>query len=201
MSDKPNMSAAVRAQRKVSARSIDYCPTPPYATRLLMEWLVDQGIDLASKVCLEPAAGGGHMVSVLEEYFELVVGSDLYDPENKGWPRFDFSEELSPLVTESPDWIITNPPFNKMDQFIWRAIKKARVGCAILARIQILEGISRYQDIYSNNPPTDVLVFTERVPMTQGKIDMSVSSAMCFSWFVWTDVENTYKPRIDWLRK
>lgn len=66
-----NTSPAVMAQRREPANSLDYFPTPPWATRALCEFL-DLAVPLAPQRCWEPACGEGHMVRPLLECFRLV---------------------------------------------------------------------------------------------------------------------------------
>src|SRR4051794_30361823 len=67
-------SYAVTAQRIEPADSPDDFPTPPWATRALMEHVLDNE-PLCSLTCLEPACGVGHMAKVLNEYFGQVHAS------------------------------------------------------------------------------------------------------------------------------
>src|SRR5829696_5925633 len=74
-----NTSHAVMAQRIEAADSPDDFPTPPWATRGLVEHVLSDKSALATLTCLEPACGEGHMSKVLEEYFGEVRSSDAYD--------------------------------------------------------------------------------------------------------------------------
>ena len=60
-----NTSHAVMAQRTEAKDSLDDFPTPPWATRALIEHVVGAGGELRQQSCLEPACGAGHMVKVL----------------------------------------------------------------------------------------------------------------------------------------
>jgi hypothetical protein len=100
-----NTSHAVMAQRVEPASSLDDFPTPPWATRALVEHVLDKPA-LASMSCLEPACGRGHMSVTLAECFGSVTSSDVFD--------YGFGEAADFLTTEyqddSFDWAITNPP-------------------------------------------------------------------------------------------
>ena len=78
-----NTSHAVMAQRVEPASSLDDFPTPPWATRALVEYVLDKPA-LASMSCLEPACGRGHMAVTLAECFGSVTSSDVFD--------YDFGE-------------------------------------------------------------------------------------------------------------
>ena len=60
-----NISHAVMAQRHEAKDSLDDFPTPPWATRALLEHVIN-GKDLNLQSCWEPACGEGHMAKVLE---------------------------------------------------------------------------------------------------------------------------------------
>jgi hypothetical protein len=65
------------AQRVEPPDSLDYFPTPPWATRALCEFLKLHH-KLHGQTCWEPACGGGHMARPLAEYFERVYSSDVH---------------------------------------------------------------------------------------------------------------------------
>src|SRR3954454_20982032 len=64
---KQNTSHAVMAQRAEAKDSLDDFPTPPWATRALIEHVVDSPRRLQGQSCLGPARGQGHMSKVLAE--------------------------------------------------------------------------------------------------------------------------------------
>ena len=61
-----NTSHAVMSQRVEAKDSPDDFPTPPWATRALMEYVIEKA-SLSTRSCLEPACGAGHMAKVLRE--------------------------------------------------------------------------------------------------------------------------------------
>ena len=174
-----NTSSAVMAQRAEPHDSLDFFPTPPWATRALCEFL-SQGSELKQKRVWEPACGEGHMVRPLSEYFELVYGSDVAD-YGAGAIR-DF---LFPGDEPEFDWIITNPPFRLAEQFAHKAIDRAREGVALLVRTAFLEGGARWRYLFSTRKPSFILQFTERVPMHKGRLDPAGSTATAYCWIVW----------------
>ena len=62
-----------------SADSADDFPTPPWATRGLIEHILEDKATLTTMSCLEPACGAGHMAEVLKEYFQDVISSDAFE--------------------------------------------------------------------------------------------------------------------------
>jgi hypothetical protein len=192
----PKGHTAVMAQRVEAPDSLDFFPTPPWATRALCEFVLDRlaGVDvLPDDTCWEPACGAGHMAEVLREYFSHVHASDVHD-YGKGYPTGSFIGEGADVAqwvgqrrrrSAPPHWIITNPPFNKAAEFVTRALAEAQVGVALLLRTQWLEGGERYRDVFSYRPPTIIAQFVERVPMAKGRWDPDGSTATSYMWFVW----------------
>lgn len=188
-----NTSHAVMAQRVEPKDSPDDFPTPPWATRALLEHILDRN-KLASLSCLEPACGAGHMSRVLEEYFSEVQSSDAYQ-----YGYGSLRDYLTyPYNEGSFDWVITNPPFRLAEEFVIKSLKVARHGVAILARTVFLESVGRYQGIFRNEPPTKFAQFTERVPMVKGRLDSKATTATGYAWLVWEkNVDDS--PRLMWV--
>jgi len=182
------------AQRSEARDSLDDFPTPPWATRALIEHVLEDKLPLAKMVCLEPACGVGHMAKVLSEYFGDVRCSDLH-PYGYGEVRGYLA---TPYETNSCDWVITNPPFRLGEQFVLRSLKVARQGVAILARTVFIESVGRYENIFRNAPPTKFEQFTERVPMVKGRLDKKASTATGYCWLVW-EKNNPSAPRLMWV--
>ncbi|PJR11497.1 SAM-dependent methyltransferase [Sinorhizobium meliloti] len=189
-----NTSHAVMAQRFEPADSPDDFPTPPWATRALIEHVI--GADNArSKTCLEPACGRGYMSRPLAEYFRCVDSADAYS-YGFGAVR-DFL--TYPYEARSHDWVITNPPFRLAEEFVARAMTVARQGVAILARTVFLESVGRYESIFRKQPPTVFAQFSERVPMVKGRVDQKASTATGYAWFVWEKSGALLPPRLAWV--
>lgn len=170
---------AVGAIRKTEIHNaLDDFPTPPWATRALCEYVIKAG-----DTVLEPATGRGFMARPLAEYFPSVTESDIVS-YGRDIPVIDFLKPDS-YPTASFDWVITNPPYKLAASFIQRANEVARIGAAMLCRLQVLEGKTRYTKIYENNPPTIVAPFVERVPMRMGRWNPKDSTATAYAWLVW----------------
>ncbi len=189
-----NTSHAVMAQRTEPKDSPDDFPTPPWATRGLIEHVIDDKRVLTPMSCLEPACGEGHMAKVLKEYCGKVHCSDAY---LYGYGhRRDFL--TYPYETNAVDWVITNPPFRLAEEFVLRGLCVARRGVAILARTVFLESIGRYVGIFRANPPTKFAQFTERVPMVRGRLDSKATTATGYAWLVW-EKGAVGLPRLMWV--
>lgn len=189
-----NTSHAVMAQRVEPKDSPDDFPTPPWATRALIEHIIGDKPALSTMTCLEPACGARHMAKVLKEYFAEVHAADAF-PYGYG-PQRDFL--IYPYETNAVDWVITNPPFRLAEEFVLRAFRVARSGVAILARTVFLESARRYEAIFREMPPTKFAQFVERVPMVKGRLDEKASTATGYSWLVW-EKGASGPPRLMWV--
>lgn len=189
-----NTSHAVMAQRIEPSDSPDDFPTPPWATRGLIEHVLDDKPALKKMICLEPACGAGHMAKPLKEYFAEVRCADAYD-----YGYGDIRDFLTyPYETNAVDWMITNPPFRLAEEFVIRALRVARRGVAILARTVFLESSGRYNRIFRDTPPTKFAQFVERVPMVRGRLDGKATTATGYAWLVW-EKPATGIPRLIWV--
>lgn len=175
-----NTSHAVMSQRIEPGDSPDDFPTPPWATRALLEYAIGP-VGLDQLTCLEPACGAGHMVKVLEEYFKEVRYADAHNYGTA--PIRDF---LSfPYETNAVDWVITNPPFRLAEEFVIRALDVSRIGVAVLVRTVFLESVGRYNRLFMNDPPAKFAQFVERVPMVKGRLDQKATTATGYAWLIW----------------
>jgi hypothetical protein len=189
-----NTSHAVMAQRVEPQDSPDDFPTPPWATRALVEHVLKDTARLRMLTCLEPACGAGYMARPLAEYFGTVQSADAYD--------YGFGEVRDfltyPYKQNSADWVITNPPFRLAEEFVLRAIHIATQGVAILARSVFLESVGRYDGIFRQMPPTKFAQFVERVPMVKGRLDRKATTATGYAWLVW-EKQDRGVPRLMWV--
>jgi hypothetical protein len=189
-----NRSSAVMQQRSEPHDSLDDFPTPPWATRALCEFLVLNGYhQIDHMTCREPAANRGHMVKPLRESFGSVEAADIHD-YGAGFQQNDY---LFGPIPSRVDWTITNPPFRLAEQFIDRMAATSRLGFAVIVRAAFLEGQGRYDRLFSKNPPSYVLQFTERVVMHKGRLAPEGSTATAYAWLVWIDGESPTK--FDWI--
>jgi hypothetical protein len=190
-----NRSTAVMQCRIEAHDSLDDFPTPPWATRALCERLLQDGHELRSKSCREPAANRGFMVRPLLESFGEVLASDVHD-YGAGFPVRDYLWGAESDLSRT-DWTITNPPFRLAEQFIERALATSNVGCAVILRSAFLEGMGRFERLFSTRPPAYVLQFVERVPMIKGRVDDDASSATAYVWLVW--IHGKDDSRLRWI--
>lgn len=181
----PVNARAVMASRREPPTSLDFFPTPPWATRALCELLRERGVPIGGQEVWDPACGEGHMVGPLQEEFWHAEGSDVFD-YGRGYRVRDFLDPAGHAYR--PDWIITNPPFATSLQFALIALPLARAGVALLVRTAWLAGAERYERLFGPQPPSIVAQFCERVPMTRGRWDPAASTATDYAWVIWRGI-------------
>lgn len=133
------------------------------------------------------------MVRPLQEYFASVEAADVHD-YGAGFPLQDY---LFGPLPDLVDWTITNPPFRLAEEFIGRALRTSKSGCAFLVRTSFLETVGRYDRLFSVRPPTHVLQFSERVVMHKGKLAPQGSTATSYCWLVW--INGASGSRMGWI--
>lgn len=196
-----NTSSAVMQQRKEPHDSLDFFPTPPWATRALCEYVIGEDNpygenNLIHKTAKDPACGEGHMARPLGEYFKGVEASDIFD---YGYGQVDDYLFQDWHKQSQHNWTITNPPFRLALQFIMQALDNSSHGVAMFVRTSFLEGIDRHKKLFSKYPPAIVAQFCERVILHKGivrdpsklywnektKKMQKPSSATSYCWIVW----------------
>ena len=169
----------------------DYYATPPESTLKLLE------VENFEGSILEPCCGEGHISEILKKEGYTVYSNDIvnrdYGETNKDFLKDDF---------EKVDNVVTNPPYKYAKEFIEKSLEITNKKVAMFCKIQLLEGVARY-DMFQSSPLKTVYVFTKRQnPLRNGSpVDENGkkwASTMCFAWFVF---EHGYegKPTIEWL--
>ena len=208
-------SAFAAERKKPKHGTLDFYPTPAWATEALFEHVIPQQYRPKNELirrlnCWEPACGKGDMSKVLENHFSTVISSDV---KNYGFEKMNFVfnfitgnykdlKEKMLYHKSHADWIITNPPFNLADRFILKSLEIARYGVAIFGKIQLLEGATRWRDIYCKTPPSIIAPFASRVTLYENKFE-DKGGQIAFAWFVWikdeTNNEWNTDARVIWI--
>jgi hypothetical protein len=163
----------------------DFYATPRWAIEALLDREQFEG------PVWECASGDGAISKVLEERGYSVQSSDIRTDGVYGQGGINFLWERREVGS-----IITNPPFKLAQQFILHSLECAKK-VAIFGRIQLLEGLERYREIYKKYPPSRVYIFSGRCScLKEGK--KVEAGLMCFAWFIF---ERGYKgkPTLDWI--
>lgn len=196
MTLKKDSPAVMPARDADYSKDLDYYPTPPFATKSLCDVIARSHVTYEQSV-REPAAGGGHMAQVLNDYFGSVECADVHD-YGMGYKV----ENYLAAPRRPVDWVITNPPFKVAERFVQKALHEAEKGVAMLCRLQFLETRGRWARLFCIEPPTHVLVFSDRLRMVAGRLPTKHDerSALTFAWFVWDKVWGVgVSPRLEWL--
>lgn len=150
--------------------------------------LLDSGVlDLRGKHILEPSSGDGKIHDRLVECGYDVEGRDLHD-WGRGWGGHDFFAEH-----DAADAIITNPPFNRINDYIKHALTRAPV-VAILGRTLLVESKGRYP-IWRDTPPQWIIQLPHRPDFLTQRPDKS--GTVVAAWFVW-DGSGRQETRFIW---
>jgi hypothetical protein len=180
----PGSGLAIAHRRVERDDSRDFFPTPPWATRALIERVFRHlGWERRCKgqKAWEPACGEGHMAEVLREYFLEVTATDIED-YRYGDHVVDF---LNADAYGAADWVITNPPFNESVEFVLKALRIAGTGVAMFVRLTWLESVGRYETIFRDHPPTQLAIFAERVPLHKDQWKPDGDTLTAYIWLVW----------------
>lgn len=183
--DARRTSTAVMARRTEPAYSLDFFPTPPWATRALCEHVLPAAWptpDRFNCAAFDPACGEGHMAVALGDYFAGVHASDIF---SYGFGRVSDFLHPEPAYLPEADWFVFNPPFNLGLDFVLRALSLARRGVAVLVRAQFAEGAERWRKLFRDRPPEIEAQFVERVAMHKGRWVVNGTTATAYCWMVW----------------
>lgn len=146
----------------------DFYPTPPDVTKALLDFL-----KLPKDFRIwEPACGENHMVNTIHDCGYEVIGTDILTGT-------DF---LTCDMPENIDFIITNPPFSKSEEFI-RKCRDHDACFALLLKSQYWHAKKRLELFYEH-PPLYVLPLTWR-PDFLFKQRGGGSPLMDVMWCVW----------------
>jgi len=181
----PSGGLAIAHPRIEPADSLDFFPTPPWATRAFVEHVLrhlERDRQCKFQTAWESACGKGHMAEPLKEYFRDVLASDVHDYGYGDGVPINFLSVNGPVKV---DWIITNPPFNDSADFVLKALKLAGTGVAMFVRLAWLESVGRYEKIFRDHPPTQLAIFTERVPLHKGRWEEDGTTMTAYIWLVW----------------
>lgn len=174
-------------RRIVKTSGVDFYPTPSWATKALLDKESFNG-DI-----WEPCTGTGAMSSVIEGYGYNVIKSDIIQTE-----QVQFTEDF--LLTERRcSNIITNPPYNIINEFVEKAYAATDEKLCLLLRLAFLEGAKRKNTIFTNSPPSKVIVFPERITFYPNGIQTAGSGTTAYGWFIWDKTTPYSETKLEWF--
>lgn len=173
---------------KKQRSALDYYGTNPKCVEALLER------ERFQNRIWEPCSGHGNISKTLKAKGFGVRSTDVFD--------YGEQDEIADFLAFDGEWdgdIITNPPYCLAEEMAKKAIESVRPGAkiAMFLRLQFLEGQSRYDGIFSKNPPKAVYCFPKR-QVCSAKDDFTEGSAVAYCWIVW---EKGYEgdPALRWL--
>lgn len=186
--------------------ALDYYATPTAEVENILETL---NFDFSNSTILEPCVGGGHMIAGIENYINdnkmeqvKLIGTDIKDRGYKNEKvnliySLDFLSDDYPI--EQADVVIMNPPYSTLEPFLIRALEIAQDKLIVLARTQSLEGISRFKNIYMENPPTSIYQYIDRIQCWRSGVKPTGSSAQAYCWLVWDKNKTSDTTEFNWI--
>ena len=176
----------VSNRRIIDAEGPEFYPTPEWGTLALLKYVKFDGR------ILEPCCGDGAMARVLLSAGCSVDASDI---TYRGYGKVcDFLNIKARYAN-----VVTNPPFNVAATLLDHALLIAEKKVCFLLRTAFLESQTRYRLFYENRPPSEVLVFSERLSMYPKGHEAEVGGTTSYSWFVWDQTRADSDTKITWI--
>lgn len=188
MSMSLNLIMGARNGAKNERDPNDFYATAPEATESFLAQYKKDGESLNLFV-LEPCAGNGHISKVLEKHGHIVQSWDLVQRE------FPLNRVCDFLKTTEGGYmdVLTNPPFKLAVEFIQHSLELVDNGCRVIMflKVQFLEGLKRYESLYSKGCLRFVYIHVNRQPSAlNGEFDKYDAKTQCYCWFIF---EKGYK--------
>lgn len=178
---------------KTERTTNDYYATSPQAITLLHKHhLLDKNTPY-----WECAVGEGNLSKELKRLgYKVELETDLYD---YGYPEATTGIDFLKCKEKFDGNIITNPPYKQINKWIPHQNQLATHKSYIFARIQTIETIKRYENIFKKDPPILICPFVKRIKCYPNNKDTIKSSAICYAWFIWDNQVDNNEPIVKWL--
>lgn len=145
---------------------------------------------LEETVIIDSSVGTGTLLEPFRYKCWSLIGYDIAD---RGYKFVSVQDWLTvkeiPNPRNKPKVIVQNPPFKLALEFVQHSLELLNNGELLfsLHRIQFLEGLERFENLYKNKykRPKYVFVFTKRVSCITPDIENKGKNAVCFAWFMW----------------
>ena len=145
---------------------------------------------LEETVIIDSSVGTGTLLEPFKYKCWSLIGYDIVD---RGYKFVSVQDWLTvkeiPNPRNKPKVIVQNPPFKLALEFVQHSLELLNNGELLfsLHRIQFLEGLERFENLYKNKykRPKYVFVFTKRVSCITPDIENKGKNAVCFAWFMW----------------
>lgn len=146
----------------------DFYATPIEAFKPLLLSVLPDDVEFH-----DPCCGDGRLIVWLGPMRRKTAGADLYP--RKEWPceKVNFLKDTTPR-----DFIVTNPPFSRAQEFVAHGLKHSRE-MMLLLRLNFL-GSQKRRAWWKDREPSALFVLSERPDFTGGGGD-----ATEYAWFYW----------------
>ena len=175
--------------RKKSNDEFDLYETPSWATELIINRLLEDGVIDTSNAITECCSGAGAISKVLENKGFKVLSSDVQEQDfiygNKG-------VDVYKIADKSIETIVTNPPYNLMTKgnMLTEFLRITEDKVILLLNIYYLSSKDRYE-LLKNSPLKYIYIHSDRVTMfPYGEEKPKSTGTKMFAWYVW---EHDYK--------
>ena len=185
--------------RKKDNDKFDLYETPTWATNLIVDRLINDGVLSLDSIITEPCSGTGAISKVLESKGFIVKSSDIQTEDfiygSKGIDVYKMPDKSEQIV-------FTNPPYNLMTKrnMLEEFLRISTDKVILLLNIYYLSSKDRYE-LLNNSPLKYVYIHSDRVTMfPYGEEKPKSTGTKMFAWFVW---EHGYEgePIIGWIVK
>ena len=197
--------ASAPPKRHEDKESLDFYRTPFWATEALVQVLKDVHLYRKSARVLDPCAGDGWMVEVLQKHFDTVIAADIVQRDSYLDVVWDYTKENYRLHFDGAavGYVIANPPFNELDLFLPQALMDVERGGLVcfFGRVQWLEGMKRYETLWAKYPPLWFCPFVERVNCVNSATGKATGGTQMYAWFIWRGLQDILpvSPHLHWI--
>ena len=201
--------ATANTKRSENKDSADLYSTPKIALDAIKDLLIEDinNVKKDEVDILEPCAGIGAisewLIDAMEDYNHdnpktvLVHDNELH---NYGYGTTHQEDFLGADINLGEyDLIVTNPPYNRAMQFIFKGFEHAPVQWHLL-RLSFLEGQERYKELFNMGFLSDVYIFSYRISCPKGVNMEDSPNSVSYAWYRF-DVKYCGAPRLHWLHK
>jgi len=181
--------------RQVASAGRDLYTTEPKDVERFLRALKRDRLKLSEPIW-EPAAGQGDISKTLMRYGHNVYSTDIC-------PYKDGSIEIPPLdfFTGGNDFqcktILTNPPFNKHEEFLLRALS-LNVDVVFFVRLSFLASIRRLK-IFKRYKPTYVYIYSGRAHCYKNGDRDKSQNMIDYCWMMWQYPYPRIDPSLRWI--
>jgi hypothetical protein len=176
------------------------------------------GLDLSNQYVLEPCCGGGHMVEGILQYAPdaKIIATDIKARPNEFMDEHIAKDRVTYRHGEDWDFLsenygcngvgytMMNSPFSVITPFVNHALDITKKGVLMFGRLQFLETIGRYNEIFATRPPSEIYGYIDRVACYKnGDFSIKPDSIQAYAWYYW-DIEKIrsgepYDTKYHWI--